>query len=168
MQVILYMAISANGYITKENHETPWCEEELDSYSSKVKEVGNIIIGKTTYDLMIEENIFEQIGNPFVVVLTSSKEKPNSDKVVFVDNFDSGLEELENKGFTIALVAGGGKTDSAALDSGKLSELYLDVEPHIFGKGIPVFSPVDSDLDLDLLDTKPIGKSGLQLHYKVK
>ena len=48
MKVILYMAISANGYIAKLNHDTPWSDEELQSYSEKVKEAGNLIIGRTT------------------------------------------------------------------------------------------------------------------------
>ena len=52
MHVILYMATSVNGYIAKLDHDTPWSEEEFDSFASKVKEVGNLIIGKTTFDLI--------------------------------------------------------------------------------------------------------------------
>lgn len=53
------------------------------------------------------------------------------------------------------------------LDSGLLDEIYIDVEPLVFGDGIPLFTPSNNDLKLTLLETKKIGASGVQLHYKV-
>lgn len=46
MKVVLYMATSINGYIATTNHETPWSDQEFESYSNKVKEVGNLVLGK--------------------------------------------------------------------------------------------------------------------------
>lgn len=168
MKVILYMAISANGYIAKPNHDAPWTEAEFASYSDKVKDVGNLIIGKTTYGLMMEENAFADLNEPFVVILTSSKEKPKRKNTVFVENFEEALSVLEKQGFQTVLVGGGGKADTTAIESGKLDELYIDVEPLVFGHGIPLFAPTDANLKLRLLETKRIGNSGVQLHYEVE
>jgi dihydrofolate reductase len=167
MKVILYMATSVNGYIAKLNHDTPWSDDEFISYSDKVKEVGNLIIGKTTYDLMLKENAFVDLNEPFIAVLTSSSQKPTRGKTVFVKNFKDSLKALEKQGFQIALVGGGGQADTAALESGLLEEIFIDVEPLVFGRGIPLFATSNSDLKLKLLDTKKIGNSGLQLHYQV-
>lgn len=167
MKVILYMATTANGYIAKLNHETPWSDAEFISYSNKVKEIGNLIIGKTTYDLMLEENAFADLDEPFVAVLTSSIQKPARKKTAFVKNFKDALKILEKQGFQVTLVGGGGQANTAALESGLLEEIFIDVEPLVFGRGIPLFSPSDSDLKLKLLETKKIGDSGVQLHYCV-
>jgi dihydrofolate reductase len=167
MKVILYMAISVNGIIAKLNHDTPWTDAELESYTAKVKEIGNLILGKTTYDLMEEEEVFSDLGDPYVVVLTSSREKPKRKNTIFVKNFDEAINELTKKNFEIALVAGGSKADNAALESKKLDEIYLDIEPLVLGKGIPLFSPSEFDLNLELLESKKIGNSGIQLRYKV-
>lgn len=167
MKVILYMATTANGYIAKPNHETPWSDAEFTSYSNKVKEASNLIIGKTTYDLMLEENAFADLNEPFVVVLTSSNKKPVRKKTVFVKNFKEALRVLEKQGFQTALVGGGGQADTAALESGLIEEIFIDVEPMVFGRGIPLFAPSNSDLKLKLLETKKIGDSGVQLHYQI-
>lgn len=52
-------------------------------------------------------------------------------------SFDQALQKLEQAGLKTALVAGGGKMDAVALESGKIDEIYLDIEPFIFGKDIP-------------------------------
>ena len=49
MKVTLYMAITANGMIARKNLETPWSDEEFNSYYEKVKEVGNVIVRSRTY-----------------------------------------------------------------------------------------------------------------------
>src|SRR3990167_2449592 len=167
MKVILYMATSVNGYIAQLDHNTPWTKEEFASYSQKVKECGNLIIGKTTHDLMQEENAFTELGEPLVVVVTSSNEKPVRDKTVFVASFKDAFNLLRQKEFQTALVGGGGKLDVAALESGLLEEIFIDVEPWIFGNGIPLFSPSQTNLNLKLISTKKIGESGFQLHYQV-
>ena len=161
------MATSVNGYIAKLNHDTPWSDDEFISYSDKVKEVGNLIIGKTTYDLMLEENAFADLDEPFIAVLTSSIQKPARKKTAFVKNLKDALKILEKQDFQMALVGGGGQADTAALELGLLEEIFIDVEPLVFGRGIPLFSPSDSDLKLKLLDTKKVGESGIQLHYQV-
>jgi len=161
------MAISVTGYIAKPDHDTPWTEAEFASYSDKVKEIGNLIIGKTTYELMMEENAFADLNEPFVVVLTSSEDKPKRKNTTFVKDFEMALSTMQAQGFQTSLVGGGGQADTAALKSGKLDELYIDVEPLIFGRGIPLFSPTDVNLKLKLVDTKKIGESGIQLHYRV-
>ena len=46
MKVTLYMAISTNGMIAKNNDDTSWItKEEWNSYSSTVKKAGNLIVG---------------------------------------------------------------------------------------------------------------------------
>lgn len=168
MKVILYMATSANGYIAKPNHDTPWTEAEFASYSEKVKDIGNLIIGRTTLDLMLKDNAFADLNEPFVVVLTSSNGKPKRSKTTFVKNFKEALITLNKQGFKTALVGGGGQLDTAALESDALNELFIDIEPLVFGRGIPLFNPTDFGLKLRLIGTKKIGDSGIQLHYEVK
>ena len=169
MKVILYMAISADGFIAKLDHETPWTDDEFRSYSSHIKHAGNLIIGKTTWDFMLEDNPFDQLGNPLVVVLTSSTDNPPRDKVIFVKNFSQAIKALKDQGFSEIIVAGGSQVDRAALDSGLIDEIYLDIEPIAFGQGISLFaqSSKTAPVKLNLLGTKKIGDSGVQLHYQV-
>ncbi|MDP3014847.1 MAG: dihydrofolate reductase family protein [bacterium] len=165
MKVILYMAITANGYIAKENNETPWSNEEWESFSEKAKEIKNLIIGRKTFEIMNNEAEFQKIGNPFTVIV--SNEKDNNSNFAFVESPEKALELLEEKGFEQALVAGGGMLNSSFLQKGLIDEIYLDVEPFLFGSGIKLFAENDYEAKLELLSTKQLSKNTIQLHYKV-
>lgn len=165
MKVILYMAITANGFIAKQNGDTPWSNEEWASFSEKVGKIKNLIIGKKTFEIMAAENEFQKIGNPFAVIV--SNEKDNNSNFAFADSPEQALVLLKEKGFKQALVAGGGLLNSSFLQKGLIDEIYLDVEPFIFGSGIKLFAENDYEAKLELLSTKQLSKNTIQLHYKV-
>lgn len=48
-----------------------------------------------------------------------------------------------------------------------VDELYLDIEPVIFGSGMPLFAVADFERKLQLIETKKLSVDELQLHYKV-
>ncbi len=166
MKTILYMATTANGYVARKNDETPWSDEEWESFKEKVSEIGNIIIGRRTYDIMKEAKDFQEIGNPFTVVLTRKK-RENSENFAFVDSPQKALELLKEKGFSKTLIAGGRMLNSSFLKENLIDEVYLDIEPFIFCEGIKLFQDYKLEKKLKLLGTKQIGKNTIQLHYKI-
>lgn len=166
MKVILYMAITANGMIAKSNREVEWSSEEGESYYSKVKEIGNLITGSVTYPEYEPQN-FKDMGDPLVVILTKDKSRKVSEKVNFANSPLQAIKILEDNGFKEALVAGGAKTNASFLKENLIDEIFLDLEPIIYGEGLPLFSPTGEKLNLKLLETKKIGSDTLQLHYEV-
>jgi len=48
-----------------------------------------------------------------------------------------------------------------------IDEIYIDVEPRVFGRGIPLFNGNDFDANLKLLETKKLSDNEIQLHYQV-
>lgn len=166
MQVILYMATTVNGYIAKENNETPWSDEEWQSFSKFVKEIKNIVIGKNTYEIMKKDDEFSKIGNPFTVVV-SKEDFAHNYNFTIAKSPKEALKILKEKNFTKALVAGGGMLNSSFMKEKLVDEIYLDVEPLIFGKGIKLFSDNDFDAKLELMGTKSLSKNTIQLHYKI-
>ena len=166
MQVILYMATTVNGYIAKENNETPWSDEEWQHFSKFVKEIKNIIIGRNTYEIMKERDEFSKIGNPFTVVVSKEDFAHNSNFAI-AKSLKKALKILKEKKFAKALVAGGGMLNSSFMKEKFVDEIYLDVEPLVFGKGIKLFSDNDFDAKLELIETKSLSKNSIQLHYKI-
>ncbi len=163
MKVVLYMAITANGYIAKENNETPWSNEEWESFSEKVKHIKNLVVGRKTFEIMEREGEFQKIGNPFTVVI-SNKEANNSK---FINSPEEAIRLLEEKGFSKILVAGGGILNSSFMKKGLVDEIFLDIEPFLFGKGIQLFAENNFESKLELLETKQLSKNVIQLHYRV-
>lgn len=167
MKIILYMAMTANGYIAKENDDTPWSDGEFNAYYDFVKKRGNIILGKKTYEIMGEENEFEKLGNPMKVIVSNSASERQNSKTVFASSPKKAIEVLKQKGFDEIVVGGGSALNGGFLKECLIDEIYLNVEPLIFGRGVKLFAETDTNIKLELLETSNLSKNTLRLHYKV-
>lgn len=162
------MAMTLNGYIAKLNDDTPWSEESWKAYSDFVKRTRNIIIGGYTYDLLGKDNEFrEKIGNPLVVAVSHSEKEKGGPNDIIVSSPKEASKAVESAGFEEALVEGGGSINASFLEKGLLDEIYLDVDPVIWGKGKKLFSDMDVDVNLELLEVQKISNKLARLHYKV-
>src|SRR5258708_23746788 len=101
MKVILYMAMSANGMIAKGDDETPWSDEEWGSYAAIGKQIGSLIVGHRTHQLMLDGHTYEKLGYPFTVVLTHDTSKITlSDKLSPALTPTEALQKMEAAGFS--------------------------------------------------------------------
>jgi dihydrofolate reductase len=167
MNVIIYMAVSANGLINNAKNATPWCNEEWLRYGQILARAGCLIVGKKTHAIMDAAGEYKRLGVRRVVVLSSSA--ITSDPMVTIaPSAREGLEQLEQEGFTEVVVGGGAQTNAAFLEIGCVSEIYLDIEPYLFGGGLPLISPSgDLDLTLELLGIERYAPNAVGLRYKV-
>ncbi|MBI4214863.1 dihydrofolate reductase [archaeon] len=168
MKVILYMAMTVNGMIAKEDDETPWSDATWQSYYNIAKHFKAMILGRRTYEIMSKVNEFEKLGNPFTVVVSSSKAKRKSTQnTAFVSTPAEAVSLLREKKFGEAMLAGGGTVNGSFAKENLIDEIILDVEPLIFGRGIKLFGDAGFELRLQLLEVKKISENLLQLHYRV-
>lgn len=163
------MGITPNGYIAKENGDSEWTsDEDLKGFYEKSKEAGNIIMGKNTHLITVKYDYFPFPDALNVVVSRQPIDNKWGDNVVITDKSPKDvLTFLEEKGFKTAFLAGGGRINSSFMKEGLIDEIYLDIEPLIFGKGIKIFADEDFEYELELLRTKQLNKNTIQLHYKV-
>lgn len=170
MKVILYMGISVNGFIAKEDGDSEWTsEEDLQGFYSNSKNAGNIIVGKNTFYEASKQGYFPFPDALNIVVSHEGIANKWGDKVIITDKSPKEvLQLLQEKGFETAFLAGGGMINSSFMKENLIDEIYLDVEPLVIGKGIPVFSIDDFEYDLQLLDFNKINENTIQLHYMVK
>lgn len=168
MKVIQYNAISLNGYIAGPDDDTSFTsKEDWDGFLAMAKKVGNIIIGRRTHDMAKKEG--NQLDVRLRIVMTNnSSYNDHTPNTIFTSQSPKEIIELvSSRGFDTTLVAGGGMLNSSFLKAGLIDELYIDVEPIIFGRGIPLFSPDDFEKNLKLLSTTKLNENTVQLHYRV-
>jgi dihydrofolate reductase len=141
MKVIIYMAMSANGYIAHDDDDTSFVSDvEWKSFDAMSKRAGNAIIGARTCAVCNEGGQFPFPGRLNVVVSSKSVEHDYGKDVVFVKSPKEALRVLEKRGFKTAFVAGGGMLNASFLKAGLVDEIYLDVEPVVLGQGIKLFA----------------------------
>lgn len=170
MKTILYMGTTINGYIAKEDGDSEWTsDEDLKGFYEHSKSAGNIIMGRNTYEAASRYGYFPFPDAVNVVVTHRPLENKWGNKVIVTDKSPKEvLEMLKGKGFDTAFLAGGGQINSASMKEGLIDEIYLDVEPVVFGKGIKLFADEDFEYNLELLETKKLNENTIQLHYKIK
>lgn len=167
MKVVLYMAVSIDGYIAREDDSTDWVsDKEWESFKNILKEAGNAIVGRRNYAIIEKEETFP-FEELFIVGVSSKEIKPEKENVAWVKSPREALNLLEEKGFQTAVVSGGGKLNSSFLKEGLIDEIFLDVEPIVLGKGVQLFYPSDLEANLELLEVKKISDQEIQLHYKI-
>jgi len=163
------MGISINGYIARQNGDVKWNSPEgWKSFYDHGKQAGNYIMGANTYLAAVADGDFPFAGVLNIVMVHQEIEKEWGPQVIFTKKTPREvLAEVEQKGFETALVIGGGKLNSSFASENLIDEVYIDIEPTAFGKGVPLFEGSDFEMNLRLIETKQLSSNTIQLHYQV-
>ena len=170
MKVILYMAVSADGFIATKTDDTSWVSDtDWENFKKLIESTGVIVVGKRTYDVGIADGTFPY-AKALHIVMTHDKEliKQSLSTIIFTDKDPRQiikLAQLHHK--DSLLVAGGGHTNGAFLKAGLINEIILSVHPIILGDGIKLFEGITLTKSLKLLDVKNLPENLIQLHFQV-
>lgn len=176
MKAILYMAMTANGLITKEDDDTSWVTKtEWKSLNGMIRKYGNMIIGRRTYEIMVKSGEFtrSKLDKVNTIVVTHQTLTPpftihDSRYVSIATSPRQALTILKQKGHKTVMLCGGGGLNASFMKERLVNELYLDVEPLLLGKGIKLFAESDFAVRLRLKEVKRLSQNEVQLWYKVR
>lgn len=128
-----------------------------------------LLMGRKTYEAVRPKPEAERLR----MVLTTQPDNYTASIVPSQLEF-TGLQpqelvaSLEARGYTSALLLGGGAVNGAFLAAGLGDELYVTIEPLLFGRGTPLFGGVELNVSLRLLESKQLNTRGtLLLHYAI-
>ena len=164
-KLLVYIASSLDGFIARENGDVDWLPENPESsYDEFYKSIDTVIMGKTTYDQVLEFGEYPyKDKKSFVFTRTSNNSNKNIEFVSHIEKFVK--DGFPRAGENIWLV-GGAKTIASFLKLGVVDEIITTIIPIILGKGIPLFQNVDNKIDLKLINSEKYGQL-VDLHYKV-
>jgi dihydrofolate reductase len=192
MKIILMMAMTADGKIAKNsNHFPDWTSrEDKKMFAEVTKQHGVVIMGDKTFftlapkpkktesakgEFYSNKNYSFGAGQAFPkplpgrlnVVFTLEKNPPQIDNVKWVKGEpEKVLKELEGMGYESAVLGGGTFLNSQFLERNLIDEIWLTIEPKIFGDGLGVFKG-DFEQELKLLDVDKINDDSVVVKYKV-
>jgi len=66
------------------------------------------------------------------------------------------------------LYVDGGKTIQSFLNAGLIQEIIITRIPVLIGKGIPLFGPLNKDVQLQHIETRSFANGFVQSKYKVR
>jgi len=171
MNVILIAAISADGKIAQREGQTSldWTsKEDTQFFVSKTKEVGVLIMGRKT---------FETIGKPLkgrrIIVMTRGESGKGLGISLETGTVEFTAESpreilfgLAQEGCHGVVIAGGSSIYSAFLKEGLVNDVYLTVEPVLFGDGVSFVSGI-VPIKMNLVEVIPLTQQTIVLHYYI-
>ena len=172
MKIILLDVSSIDGKITKGqgNDISEWSSVEDFEHFSKVREENNLLVmGSGTFEAVHPQPEKERLR----IVLTSRPKKYEkffvSGQIEFTNKSPKMLvNQLEKQGYKQMLLVGGGRVATAFLRENLVDELWITIEPKIFGIGEPLVTSEKMDIDLQLFELKKLNERGtLLLKYKI-
>ncbi len=170
MKVILFMAVSLNAIIARENNEEDFLSEEnWNTFIEIAHKTGCIIWGRKTQEVVNEweDEYLNDIKSVKKIVVSRNQDFEQGKEFDYVNSPREALEKLEKDGHTEVVLSGGAHLNSAFAKEDLIDEIILNIEPVVIGKGIPLFSPNDFDIKLAFIDFKKLSEKLVQLHYKV-
>lgn len=162
---IAFAAASLDGRISLTNKTIPrWTsKEDWQFFQKSLARVDAVVVGRNTYQAAKERL---RRRNTFVLS-NRPKTLARRGTVSFVNPANVNLAKLLKKYKSVAML-GGAAVFSFMLKAKLLDEIFVTVEPLIFGRGKEMFRMARGITRVSLLSVKRLNRAGtILLHYQI-
>jgi dihydrofolate reductase len=174
-KILLFIATSLDGYIAKPNDDLSFLkivekEGEDYGYSEFTSNIDTLIIGRKTYDYVVNEisSSHYNDGQQDVYVITRS-DRPSLGKTTFYSGELSELvQRLKSEKGKNIYCDGGAEIVNELLKHDLIDEFIISVIPILVGKGTRLFNDNRPEQLLEFISAKSFETGLTQLHYKRK
>jgi dihydrofolate reductase len=169
-KVILFIAISLDGYIADKEGGVGWLdafdlEGEDYGYHAMLNRLGAIVMGAATYRQVLTFGDWPYQGHA-TYVITRGQIEPANDLVFPAAGDVAALVAKIHAGHEGDIwLVGGAQINALFAQAGLIDEYLISVMPVLLGEGIPLFGAFagNTDLALEAAETYPNGV--VQLRY---
>ena len=164
MKKILVFVTTLDGKITRwgETHVKRWSSEEDKHYYKKTVDDSSLtVMGSSTFD--VESKVPTPTHHVIVMTRTPAKYKDREiiGRLEFTNQTPAQLvAHYEKEGLTQMLVVGGAHIATSFFKAKLIDELWLTIEPKIFGTGGNFVINENLDIDLKLLSVEKVNERG--------
>lgn len=161
-KVILFIAMSLDGYIVDKNGGGGWLggqDETSDadsSYLAFTRDIDTVIMGWNTYDQIVTElSPNEWVYQGMQTYVVTHRACENINKVIFTEESPCDLvSALKRKEGRDIWICGGADIIAQLMDQDLIDQYFISVIPTILGKGIRLFLKTKIELKLNLIQTQ--------------
>lgn len=179
-KVIFGGANSLDNFIARENGAYDWImwsDEVAEMMKDMWARFDCMVMGRKTYDVATggekaaksKKKQTNPYGNIETYVFSRTLESGKRDGVEFVAT-DPGkfVAKLKKKKGKDIMVMGGGEIGKCLLEAGVIDEIGFNIHPILLGSGVPLFHKMKKQIDLELLECKPMKTGCVCVSYRVK
>jgi dihydrofolate reductase len=172
MKVILVFVSTVDGKVTKWGKPpvNAWTSHEDQQYFTELWKKSNLIVmGSNTFNA----DPIKTAPNQLLIVLTKHPENYKNNEIPGQVEFTSEsptelVIRFESKGYNQMTVVGGAHVATSFIKDQLIDEIWLTIEPKIFGSGGNLVVDEKMDISLQLLSFEKINPEGTLINkYKV-
>ncbi len=170
--VILYIAVSVDGYIADEQGGVSWLDrynqDGIDyGYDAFFRRLGAVVMGGNTYRQVLGFGDWPYSEVETCILTRQGIGDPPAPNVrAYAGKMDVLVSELKSRLEQDIWLVGGTQVIKAFLDLDLVDEFIITVIPTLLGKGLPLFSGSERGNDLQLVESRPFPNGVVQLTYR--
>ena len=177
IQVSVFIATSIDGYIARLDHSLDWLERgtplsvEESGYEAFFRSVDALVMGRKTFDVVLGFGAWPYGTTPTIVM--SRNPEACSIPTELQDRVSTSaldapalVERLAGEGKGRVYIDGG-QVIQSFLRAGLVDDITITTIPVLIGEGLPLFSSLEGDIDLEHEKTTVLPNGAVQSTYRV-
>jgi dihydrofolate reductase len=165
------VANSLDNFIARKDHAVDWLlwGEEVASVTADFwKTIDTVAMGRKTYEVALKSGTKSYPGVKNYVFSHTMRKSPDERVEIISENaarFVGKLKKRKGKGIC---VMGGGELAKSLFEADLIDEIGLNIHPVLLGLGIPLFLPMQRQVNLELAECRTFKNGCVLLRYRVK
>jgi len=170
-KVTFGVANSLDNYIARRDGGVDWLRwgDEVATVTAEFwRTIDTVVMGRKTYEVALKNGITAYPGvKNYVFSRTLPPSRDEGVEIVAADAavFLRALKEQDGPGIC---VMGGGELARSLFEAGLIDEVGLNIHPVLLGSGVPLFHELKRQVDLELIDCKPLKAGCVLVTFRVK
>jgi dihydrofolate reductase len=170
-KVILYIAMSLDGYIAKPNDDLGFLsivaqEGEDYGYANFINTVDTVIMGRKTYEWVMKQVPEFPHADKNTYIITRTARRTTGHTQFYTGKLRELIVRLKSESGRNIFCDGGAEIVNELLKDDLIDEFIISVIPVMVGNGVRLFKDGRPEQQLTLVSTKQFDKGLVQLHYR--
>jgi dihydrofolate reductase len=170
-KLIVYIAASVDGFIAKTNDDLSFLsmvekEGEDYGYGDFIRTVDTVIIGRRTYDWVMQQVAEFPHADKNAYVITTRPQESIGKTHFYTGSLVELVDDLKLQPGNNIFCDGGAQIIDILLKEKLIDELIVSLIPVLLGEGTSLFKDQRPEQRLELISVRHFEKGLVQLHYK--
>ena len=164
-------AASLDNFIARADDSVDWLlwsKEVADISGELWKTIDTVVMGRKTYEVALRNGTNAYPGVKNFVFSRTMKESPSKAVTIVSEDAASFVRRLKRRKGMGICVMGGGEIGKALLEAKLVDEIGSNIHPVLLGSGIPLFHSMNLQIDLELIECKPLQNGCVYVLYRLK